>query len=145
MVSACKTKAKVVTPKVNGENSAENVEVEIIEPKHIATRFQPGNKLGGRPKGVRNTLSERVLKDLLADWEEHGKDAIISTRLSKPEVYVKAIVSLIPKELSVRNGTNDFDAILDQFDDEQLAQVHGLLTTLVAAAKDGSSKVKKIT
>lgn len=62
-------------------------------------RFQPGNAGGpGRPKGSRSKLQEIVLKALHEDFEQHGVEAIRRVRERRPEAYLAACVSLLPKQ-----------------------------------------------
>lgn len=85
-------------------------------------RFLPGNSgNGGRPKGSRNKLGEQFLADLHADWEAHGKVALEKTRETKPEVYVKVVASILPRELNVR--VNELDELSDEQIARQLASV----------------------
>jgi hypothetical protein len=68
-------------------------------------RFQPGNRGGGRPAGVRNRLSARFLEDLLEDWQAHGKSAIQLMRVEDPSAYVRVVASTLPKEFMIEaNG-----------------------------------------
>jgi hypothetical protein len=133
------------SPKSNDQSSGKDTEVEVVEPKHFATRFKPGNKLGGRPKGTRNQLSEAVMKDILADWEVAGPSAIQACRLENPGVYLRVVASLIPKEFKFNPGSNELDTILEQLDPEQLAQFHGLLTAYGNATQSQPGQAKEIT
>lgn len=95
----------------------------------IETRFQPGNP--GRPKGSRNKLGEQFLADMLADWEKHGTETIVTVREKKPDQYLKVVASILPKELNVRINE------LDDLTDEQLArQYAAIAASLVAAGLD---------
>ena len=61
---------------------------------------QSGNP-SGRPKGARNLLSESVLKELISHWEENGSDAIDRTFREQPVAYLRAILSLVPKDFAM--------------------------------------------
>jgi hypothetical protein len=76
-----------------------------------ATQFQPGNP--GRPKGARNKLGEAFIEALHDDFNAHGIDAIISTRTEKPDVYVRVIASLLPKEFKIETTSDLTDEQLD--------------------------------
>ena len=63
--------------------------------------FQPGMPSAnpaGRPKGSRSKLNEEVLKYLYQDFNEFGQDTIKRVRERKPEMYLAAVVSLLPKQ-----------------------------------------------
>lgn len=72
-------------------------------PKKNAGWFKPGQVAnpGGRPKGSRSKLGEEFLKALQEDFSEHGVKAIAVVRETKPEVYVKVIASILPKEIDL--------------------------------------------
>ena len=54
-----------------------------------------------RPKGARNLLSEFVLKEPISHWEENGSDAIDRTCKEQPAVYLRAVLSLVPKDFAM--------------------------------------------
>jgi hypothetical protein len=63
------------------------------------TAFQPGCAPGpGRPKGSRTRLQEFVIDMLDADFREHGKDVLKRVRQRHPQIYLTALVSLLPKQ-----------------------------------------------
>jgi Family of unknown function (DUF5681) len=64
-----------------------------------ATRFKPGQSGNprGRPRGSRHRLSELALKALCADFEAGGAEAIERCR-REPDVYVRVVASLLPKQ-----------------------------------------------
>lgn len=72
---------------------------------------QSGNP-AGRPLGARVKLSETFLKDLLEDWEQHGKTALAEARTKKPDVYLRVVASVLPKQLDVRRGA--FEGLTDE-------------------------------
>lgn len=66
-------------------------------------RFKPGESgnPAGRPKGARSKLGEDFLNALQKDFAENGKEVIASVRADKPDVYLKVIASVLPKEIEV--------------------------------------------
>lgn len=76
----------------------------------VQHQFKAGNP--GRPKGSRNKLGEQFVSDLQADWEENGKQVIEAVRSEKPDVYMKVIASILPKDLNV--NVNKFDDLSDE-------------------------------
>ncbi len=72
-------------------------------PEKKDTRFKPGEvrNPNGRPKGARSKLGEDFLKALQADFAANGVAAIATVRETKPEVYVKVIASILPKEIDL--------------------------------------------
>jgi hypothetical protein len=98
--------------------------------KDAKGRFLPGNSgFGGRPKGSRNKLGEAFIADLYEDWQEHGKGVLEQTRLTKPEVYMRVVASLLPKDVNLNVG------IGDQLSDDDLAI--GLAAVRAAIAARG--------
>jgi hypothetical protein len=71
------------------------------------SQFKPGHS--GRPKGSRNRLCRAMLDDLMADWAEGGADAIKIMRIEEPAQYVKAMVSILPRELLFENTMTELD------------------------------------
>jgi hypothetical protein len=71
------------------------------------SQFKPGHS--GRPKGSRNKLCRAMLDDLMADWAEGGPAAIKIMRIEEPSAYVKAMISILPKELILESGLADID------------------------------------
>lgn len=80
-------------------------------------RFIAGNGgNGGRPKGSRNKLGEAFLNDLYANWQQHGVETIETVREDNPEVYLKVVASILPKDLNVNINP------LEEAKDEELIQ-----------------------
>lgn len=94
-------------PRNNGVNTR-----KPIPP--VEHQFKPGNP--GRPKGSRNKLGEDFVAALAADFAEHGSKVIVDVRTDKPDVYLKVIAQVIPKE--VHHTVEDYDDLSD----EQLAE-----------------------
>jgi uncharacterized protein DUF5681 len=69
--------------------------------------FKPGQSgnPSGRPKGSRHKLSEAFLAELLADFEAGGRAAIERCRPERPDVYVRLVASLLPKQQSLTDET----------------------------------------
>jgi hypothetical protein len=99
-----------------------------IKGKHMSEKdkyFQKGvsneGNGGGRPAGARNRLSTAFLMAMAKDFEVHGEAAIRVVRTEKPDVYLRCIASIIPKEFAIQ------DAKIGELGDEEIA---GLLATV---------------
>jgi hypothetical protein len=68
-----------------------------------ATQFKPGQSGNpkGRPKGARNRLGTAFLEALEADFNQFGHQVVAQVREKKPEVYMRIVADLLPKEASV--------------------------------------------
>lgn len=106
--------------------------------KDPSKHFKPGQKSAnpsGRPKGSRNKLGEAFLSDLLADWEAHGAEVIESVRADKPEVYMKVVASILPKDLNV--NVNKFEELSDEELKERLRDLYDAISPFVGAEGSG--------
>ena len=84
-------------------------------------RFVTGNIGGGRKKGSRNKLGEAFCDDVYAEWQEHGRQALIDMREEKPGDFVKVVAGILPKEMNLRVG--EFDELTDDQLARQLASI----------------------
>jgi hypothetical protein len=62
-------------------------------------RFVTGNSGGGRRKGARGKLSELFLTTIADDFAKHGPATIERVRQDDPAAYLKAVASLVPRQL----------------------------------------------
>jgi Family of unknown function (DUF5681) len=92
-------------------------------PAHLWRPGQSGN-LAGRPKGSRNRLSEDFVAALYDDFQDHGLAAIAACRVEKPDVYVRVIASLLPRDVSIKVQQ------LDDLTDDQLMRKLAVLTEM---------------
>jgi hypothetical protein len=103
-------------------------------PAHLWGPGQSGNP-AGRPKGSRNRLSEDFVAALYDDFQDHGSAAIAACRVEKPDVYVRVIASILPKDMNIRVQH------LDDLTDDQLLRKLAVLTEM---AKPLLSKLNDI-
>lgn len=101
--------------------------------------FQPGTRMGGRPKGSRNKLGEEFLSQLHADFVEHGAKVIQTVRTEKPDVYLKVVASILPTQMEVKIDPIEemSDADLDRYI-KQLAAAVARFDQLEDAAGAGA-------
>jgi Family of unknown function (DUF5681) len=71
---------------------------------------QSGNP-AGRPRGSRHKLSEAFIAALCADWIAHGGPLLARVRKLRPDVYLKVISAMLPKELE--SNPSPFDSLSD--------------------------------
>lgn len=76
----------------------------------------------GAPRG---RLSEGFMADLQADWAAHGAAAIARVREDKPDVYLKLVTAVLPRELNVRLG--ELEQLSDEELDGRIAAIAGAL------------------
>jgi hypothetical protein len=92
-------------------------------PPHLWRPGQSGNP-AGRPKGSRHKLSEDFIGALYDDFQNHGSAAIAACRAEKPEVYVRVIASLLPRDVNLTTRN------LDDLSDDQLMRKLAMLTEM---------------
>lgn len=81
---------------------------------------QSGNPKG-RPKGSRNRLTDSVLKKIASDFATHGNEVLERVRKEEPALYLKFIISLLPRELIMQfeqhrpseAGTLEYDDMIE--------------------------------
>jgi hypothetical protein len=105
----------------------------------IGKPFEPGRaKTGGRLKGSRNKISEAFLKDLAAEWETSGPDALKVMAREEPGNFVRVVAALLPKEFTIEDNRladlNDIE--LDNLINELRAK---LRTAIIDHAGSGES------
>ena len=85
-------------PAMDGEKDRERQSMGAdLKPHH----FQPGNRLGGRPLGSRNKLTEIALAALGEHFAVHGVAAIDRVYREEPGTYLRIVASLLPRQLTV--------------------------------------------
>ena len=129
--------SKKKTPKKEGAAKPNAAEKPRSPAAHLVShQFQPGQVANplGRPKGSRNKLGEAFLADFHADWEEHGKEVIATVRRERPQDYLKAAVSILPREVKVIPG--DFDEMTN---DELDRRIHALARAISLEIGTGES------
>jgi hypothetical protein len=92
-------------------------------PRVIGRPFAPGQSgnPAGRKKGSRNKLTDDCIRVLQEDFEKHGAAAVETMRLTEPAQYVKAIVSLMPKDVHINASP-----LHELTDDELLARIEAV-------------------
>ena len=83
------------------------------------TQFKPGNKKGkGRVKGSRNKLTHVWMRDLYDIYQEVGKEKLREAMDERPDVVMKHIAALVPKDLDVKHSGDVTVQVVDYKDDD---------------------------
>ena len=98
------------------------------------TRFKKGQVANprGRPKGSKHKLSEAFIAEMCRDFETHGADVIAKVRKDKPDVYLRVVASLLPKDLTVQTNP------LQELSDEELTATLEVVRRIMAGDGDDS-------
>jgi hypothetical protein len=121
----------------------------VPPPEH--SRWQPGKSPnpGGKPAGARNRLTGAFLHDLADVYAEKGKKAIEKLCEDDPRSFVRAIVSLCPKQIEaagpldgLEDGTlQGFLQLFQLYTETRRAQAAGLLNGSVEpSSTDGAAE-----
>jgi hypothetical protein len=102
----------------------------MARPKPSSQAWQPGQSGNpkGRPIGSRNKLNEKFILALHDDFVEHGSKVIAKVREEKPDIYLKVIASILPRELHVKEQSM-FDGMTNEQLDEILGSVRAIIAT----------------
>ena len=83
-------------------------------------QFRPGQSgnPAGKPNGARNKLGEAFILDMYEAWRAHGSDAIQDVIDTKPEMFLKVIAGILPREPAIVRpeetmSEEEMDAALD--------------------------------
>lgn len=108
-------------------------------PEHA--RFQAGQSgnPGGKPKAARNRLQGGFLNALADDFDKHGKKALEDAREKDPMGYIKAIASLMPKQVEQSQPLDDLT------DAELTAGIALLRARLSGGAGEGAGETPQPT
>jgi hypothetical protein len=108
--------------------------------KTLGKPWQPGQSGNpkGRPPGNRNKLSDAFISALCEDFIAHGAAAIEKVRKVKPEIYLRVIARIIPREMHVRN-----ESVMSGLSDEQLNEtISAVRAVLLASTPTGVGEGK---
>jgi hypothetical protein len=97
-------------------------------------RGETGNPRG-RPTASRDRLGEAFIRDLAADFGEHGRDAIRRAREADPLGYLALVARLVPKDLRAADGAAG--SILERFGFDELVALRRQLEEALALARAG--------
>ena len=85
----------------------------------VDTQFKKGRtKTGGRKKGTRDKIVETYLSLLSAAQDNRGVEALDKAIDSHPDVLLKLLSALVPKDLDVKHSGDVTIQIVDYKDDE---------------------------
>jgi hypothetical protein len=114
-------------------------------PKPSARQWQPGQSGNpkGRPLGSRNKLNEKFILALHDDFTKHGPAVIEKVRETRPEIYLKVIASILPRELHFKSA-NAFDGMTDEELSTLLVDVRRSLTARAGEGSPAGSDTSRV-
>jgi hypothetical protein len=109
-----------------------------------SNQFKPGHNIkGGRPKGSRNKLAQRVFDDIFRHWNEpaggdlcKGQAALELLYREKPGDYLKLTASVLPKEFVFENAVTELD------DEELDRMIEALRERALSARQEQALELK---
>jgi hypothetical protein len=109
-----------------------------------SNQFKPGHNIkGGRPKGSRNKLAQRVFDDIFQHWNEpaggdlcKGQAALELLYREKPGDYLKLTASVLPKEFVFENAVTELD------DEELDRMIEALRERALSARQEQTLELK---
>jgi hypothetical protein len=113
---------------LDDEPVSEPARGEHLKPYHWKPG-QSGNP-AGRKKGSRSKFAEAFLTDFLNDWEQHGAEAIVVVRETKPDQYLKVAAAILPKQMDVR--VSEFAELKEDALDAKIEEMAKELSTALA-------------
>ena len=95
---------------------------EIVQKKK-STLFQPGQSGNpkGRKPGSKQKLADSFVDDMYSAWKVRGRAAIETVIDERPHEFIKAVASLMPKEINIRT-----EIVQELTDDELFAALSAL-------------------
>lgn len=115
---------------LSGEIDQEEANIANV-PKQLRDHaFKPGQSGNpkGKPKGVKNKLSECFINDLYDSWKRRGMQALEQMAQDKPGEYVRAIASIMPKDVMVTLDQQGAGYVINAkpMDAEEWAKAHNV-------------------
>jgi hypothetical protein len=90
-------------------------------------QFQPGQSgnPNGKPVGARSILTKSLIEDLAEEWREGGRAALKVLRIEKPDKFVLAALSILPKDVlvSIAHQPSPLQAALERASPEEMAMI----------------------
>jgi hypothetical protein len=92
--------------------------------------------LGGRPKGARGRLTNKLIDDLSEIWHTHGPDCLRKMAMREPGQLAKLAYATLPRDVlvSIEHAT-----IPGGLEPDDWAMLMRVLTTIKAAIPPGCS------
>ena len=108
---------------------------EVLQKKK-STLFQPGQSGNpkGRKPGSKQKLADSFVDDMYSAWKVRGRAAIETVIDERPHEFIKAVASLMPKEVTIRTE------IVQELSDDELFAALSALRSVGALAHAGTGR-----